>query len=184
MPDEAPDFSSLRGRVLVAAPELVDSNFNETLVWVAEHNEDGALGFILNRPIDKTLGEVAGGPGLTPALLNIPLGFGGPVQPQQLALVLYQAEEVGWVCRWGLPPDQLEAHVREPQSRVRAYLGYAGWGEGQLEGEVRNGAWRVINHDPAMLEPRWARGLWSLVWQRDERWKALQSHLPLDEQLN
>ena len=184
MPDETPEFSGWGGRILVAAPDLRAPNFKQTLVWVAEHSEEGALGFILNRPIDKNLGDVAGGPGLTPALRKVPLGFGGPVKSEQLALVLYQLEGTRWVCHWGLPPERLEAHLQEAGSRVRAYLGYAGWGEGQLEQEVQEQVWRVIDHDPDLLEPRWARGLWTLIWQRDERWKRMRGHLASDEQLN
>lgn len=172
------------GRILVATPELVDPNFNQTLVWLAELSEEGALGFILNRPMDKTLGEVAGGPGLTAKLREVPLGFGGPVRPDQLALVVFVAEADGLVCRWGLPPEQLDVYQADPAARVRAYLGYAGWGEGQLDEEWRGGAWKVVEPDAAMLEPRLARGLWPLVMQDDHRWKALRKHLPRDEQMN
>lgn len=184
MPDDASSFTSLSGRVLAAAPELLDPNFHQSLIWVAEHSEDEALGFILNRPIDKTLGEVAGGPGLTDALRQIPLGFGGPVRPDQLALVLFQGGPAGWHCTWGLPPEKLETHLADPQCRVRAFLGYAGWGEGQLDRELREGAWRVLEPDPAMLDPTWARGLWSLLVAGDQRWKILRSYLPRDAQSN
>jgi putative transcriptional regulator len=172
------------GRILVATPELVDPNFSQTLVWLAEYSDEGALGFILNRPMDKTLGEVAGGPGLTVNLRAVPLGFGGPVRPDQLALVVFVMEAERLVCRWGLPPEQVDEYQSDPAARVRAYLGYAGWGEGQLDEEWRGGAWNVVEPDAAMLEPRLARGLWPLVIQGDERWKALRKHLPRDEQMN
>ena len=184
MPDESSSFLGLAGRVLVATPDLVDPNFNQTLVWVAEHSEDGALGFILNRPIDKTLGEVAGGPGLTDILRQVPLGFGGPVQPGQLALVVFVMQEGALACRWGLPPEQLEPYQKDPAARVRAFLGYAGWGEGQLDRELAEGAWKVMMAEPIMLEPRLARGLWPLLIRGDERWRALQKHQPRDEGMN
>lgn len=184
MPDESSTFNGLAGRVLLAAPELVDPNFNQTLVWVAEHSEEGALGFILNRPIEKTLGEVAGGPGLTDVLRSVPLGFGGPVQPGQLALVVFVQQAGAWMCRWGLPPEQLESFQADAAARVRAYLGYAGWGEGQLDREMRDGAWKVVPAEAVMLEPRLARGLWPLLVHGDDRWRALQKHLPRDEGRN
>ena len=115
---------------------------------------------------------------------EVPLGFGGPVRPDQLALVVFVAEADGLVCRWGLPPEQLDEYQADPAARVRAYLGYAGWGEGQLDEEWRGGAWKVVEPDAAMLEPRLARGLWPLVMQDDHRWKALRKHLPRDEQMN
>lgn len=178
-------MSTLRaGRILVATPELRDPNFTQTLVWLADYSSEGALGFILNRPLDKTLGEVAGGPGLTTKLRAVPLGFGGPVRPDQLALVVFVTEADRLVCRWGLPPEEVDAFQADPAARVRAYLGYAGWGEGQLDGEVRDGAWQVVEPEVAMLDPRWARGLWPLVIHNDHRWKALRKHLPRDEQMN
>lgn len=184
MPDESSNFTSLKGQVLVASTELQDPNFKQSLVWLADHTEEGALGFIVNRPVDKTLGDVAGGPGMTDALLRIPLGFGGPVQPQQLALVVYVREGEQWQCRWGLPVSSVEAFVTDPDARVRAYMGYAGWGEGQLEREVEELAWRVVSPEEALLDLRLVRGMWPLLIRRDERWKSLRGHMPHDEQLN
>ena len=184
MPDEPSSFTSLKGQVLVATTGLQDPNFKQSLIWLADHTEEGALGFILNRPVDKTLGDVAGGPGMTEALLRVPLAFGGPVQPQQLALVVYLREQDQWRCRWGMPVSKVESYVADAEARVRAYMGYAGWGEGQLERELEELAWRVVAPEEALLDLRLVRGMWSLLIRRDERWKALRSRMPEDEQLN
>ncbi len=148
--------AELTGRLLVATPELGDGTFDRSVVLVLDHDENGALGVVINRPTPVEVGEVlptwqrlASEPGV--------LFQGGPVALDSalgLAVVPGGDEDVeppGWrrvVGRLGLvdldlPPDELRADV----SRLRIFAGYAGWGPGQLEDELTHGAWYVVHAD-------------------------------------
>lgn len=181
-----PSFSSTKGRVLAAMPVLTDPNFFQALVFMAEHDDKGALGFVLNRPLQKTLADVARGPELSDALGGIPLHYGGPVQPDRLMLVLFQSGQADGAieCRLGLTLEQLEAHLGEGRSWVRAFQGYSGWGVSQLDRELREGAWKVCPPDATLFSEHLAGGLWPFFISGDHRWKALLPHLPRETERN
>ncbi len=181
-----PSFSSVAGRVLAAMPALTDPNFHQVLVFVAEHDDKGALGFVLNRPLQKKLCEVTRGPALGEVLGQVPVYFGGPVQTEHILLALYQADPDGRHvrCRLGLPVEQLEAHVGEAHSWVRAYGGYSGWGVGQLDRELREGAWKVCDPDVTLFAEYLVGGLWPFFISGDARWKSLLPHLPRESESN
>jgi len=145
--------ASLTGRLLVATPALGDSNFERSVVLVLDHDEDGALGIVINRPTPVDVAEVLP---VWQSLATEPgvLFQGGPVALDSalgLALVPGEGEDepLGWrrvVGRLGLvdldvPPEVLAAEV----TRLRIFAGYAGWGAGQLEDELTEGAWYVVD---------------------------------------
>jgi putative transcriptional regulator len=153
-----PDVDTeLTGRLLVATPELGDGTFDRSVVLLLDHDEDGALGVVINRPTPVDVAEVlptwrdlASEPGV--------LFQGGPVAlDSALGLAVVpgtddDAEPLGWrrvVGRLGLvdldtPPEVLGAEV----TRLRIFAGYAGWGAGQLEDELTHGAWYVVPAEP------------------------------------
>jgi putative transcriptional regulator len=147
---------SLAGRLLVASPALADGNFDRAVILVLDHDEDGALGVVINRPTDVDVATVL--PVWRPLTSEPGVLFqGGPVALDSalgLALVpgVGEEEPLGWrrvVDRIGLvdldvPPEVLAAEV----SRLRIFAGYSGWGSGQLEDELAEGAWFVV---PARL---------------------------------
>jgi putative transcriptional regulator len=149
--DPAPE-ATLTGRLLVATPALGDSNFERSVVLVLDHDEDGALGIVINRPTPVDVAEVL--PVWQPLATEPGVLFqGGPVALDSalgLALVPGEGEDepLGWrrvVGRLGLvdldvPPEVLAAEV----TRLRIFAGYAGWGAGQLEDELAEGAWYVV----------------------------------------
>jgi putative transcriptional regulator len=149
--DPYPD-ATLTGRLLVATPALGDSNFERSVVLVLDHDEDGALGIVINRPTPVDVAEVL--PVWQPLATEPGVLFqGGPVALDSalgLALVPGEGEDepLGWrrvVGRLGLvdldvPPEVLAAEV----TRLRIFAGYAGWGAGQLEDELAEGAWYVV----------------------------------------
>src|SRR5206468_1287902 len=138
------DVESLKGHLVVAGPALTDPNFWRTVILVGEHNEEGALGVVLNRPAPVSVGEAA------PALNELvhegePVFLGGPVQPES-AVVLADVEHpdfaglivfgsIGFLM--GQVPD---AEGRDGIRRARVFAGYAGWGAGQLEAEMEEGS--------------------------------------------
>ncbi|HZR51749.1 MAG TPA: YqgE/AlgH family protein [Streptosporangiaceae bacterium] len=168
------------GRLLVATPMLGDPNFRRTVVLIVEHEqEQGTLGVVLNRPTDVPVGQVLE-PWTELATDPSVVFSGGPVSPTSalaLALVPGTDEPVGWhpldgapepaMARLGLvdldaPPGLIAPAI----TRLRVYAGYAGWGAGQLQSEIEEGAWYVLDADPGdafFAEPG---RLWAVVLRR------------------
>jgi putative transcriptional regulator len=173
---------TLRGQLLVAAPILHDPNFHRTVVLVAEHGEEGAMGLVLNRPTDTSVGDAL------PELVSLtgvaePVYVGGPVA----------LESVLAVAELDDPDDASEllfgsvGFVQEPDVPVlrgRVYVGYAGWSAGQLEEELEEESWLVLPAEPDDLFSDDADGLWSAVLRRQGGPYALLALMPPDPSLN
>ena len=161
----------LRNRFLIAMPSLADPNFYQTVTYIGEHNANGALGIIINRPLNLTVGELLAYlqiPVSHPDIAAMPIYSGGPVQPEQ-GFVVHTP-----LGRWGatLPitetigittsRDIMHALAGgEDLEQALVALGYAGWGPGQLEREMAENAWLCTPADPNILfhtpsEQRWA----------------------------
>ena len=176
---------SLRGSLLIAAPQLLDPNFRRTVVLIAEHTDEGAMGVILNRPSGMTVSDAA--PDLEPLVgADASIFAGGPVQPTS-GVVLAEVAEVdepifGDVV---LVPGLGElADVVDGADRIRVFAGYAGWGAGQLEGEIDRDDWFV---DPARPDDVFAEdpdALWATVLERKGGQFALVARMPDDPSLN
>lgn len=137
------------GCLLVASPELRDPNFARSVVLIINHDDEGSFGLVLNRPLGQTLAEVL--PDLAPGATGVPVLAGGPVQTDMLQLVS-RSEEAGRVIGPNLSVGaQLKDALDSPSALqgMRAFLGYAGWGAGQLEKETGTGGWIVA---PARAE--------------------------------
>ena len=187
MAESGPE-DSLRGRLLIASPALVDPNFARTVVLITEHAEEGAMGVVLNRPSEINVGDVA--PELAPVVVEgEPVFVGGPVQPQALVVLAefndldaaawIIAEDVGFVAAetdYGDLPDVVR--------RGRVYAGYSGWDAGQLEAELEDEAWIVEPPLPAELFPDDPLSLWQDVLARKGGQFALISKMPDDPSLN
>jgi len=172
----------------VAGPALLDPNFWRTVVLIVEHNDDGALGLVLNRPSETSVREAV--PQLAPVLdPDDPLFIGGPVQPSSVIVLaefedpsdaaLLAFDDVG-VLGTGASEEELTVGVRSG----RAFLGHAGWGPGQLNGELERGDWIL---EPAKLEDAFsaqARSLWSEVLTRKGGSYALVARMPADPSMN
>lgn len=138
-------MESHRGTLLLSSPALFDANFRRTAVLLAVHNEEGAMGVVLNRASSTTVGEAV------PDLVELaghdaPVFIGGPVQPQAVLVLaeftdpsraaLLVVGDVG-LARIEDGVDEFAEAVR----RVRVFAGYSGWSQGQLEGELASGDW-------------------------------------------
>jgi putative transcriptional regulator len=181
-------MESARGKLLIAGPGLLDPNFWRTVVLVVEHSEDGALGLVLNRPSETTVGESV------PQLLELvdgdePLYIGGPVQPSSV-IVLARLEDPGdaallafddvGVIGAGSESDPPATGVRQG----RAFVGHAGWGAGQLDSELERGDWIT---EPARRADAFsddARELWPSVLTRMGGSYALVARMPPDPSVN
>ncbi len=176
------------GRLLVASPSLVDPNFRRAVVLMLEHSAEGALGVVLNRPTPLIAREA-----LPESLADrMPEGEhvyqGGPVQPEAVIVLAdfedpTEAASIAFDTVGVLDPDAGVENVA-PVRAIRAYGGYAGWGDGQLEGEVEQEAWidapcgleDVFTDDPD--------GLWSRVLDRKGGSYRLVARMPEDPSLN
>jgi putative transcriptional regulator len=180
-------MESLRGQLLISSGGLFDPNFRHTVVLIGEHNRDGALGVVLNRPLNVGVSEAV--PDLTKL---VPPGEvlyeGGPVQPTGPVLLaefedpaladILVFERVGFLV--GDLPDEIDQGV----VRARVYAGYSGWGPGQLEAEMDVDSWIV---DPARAEDVFTTEpelLWSRVLKRKGPEYQRLSRMPFDPSMN
>lgn len=184
-------WESLAGRLLVATPSLGDPNFDRTVVAVLEHSrDDGALGVVVNRPSGTEVAEVLPAIGALVAEPSV-VFVGGPVQPHAalcLGVPRPGAEPDGFApLSTGLAtvdldrdPDVLSAGLQV----LRVFAGYAGWGGGQLEAEIAQGAWFVVDALPGDVFADEPERLWRSVLRRQGGTLALVSTFPADPRLN
>lgn len=180
-------MKSLKGQLLISAGGLFDPNFRHTVVLLGEHNEDGAVGVVLNRPSNLTVAEVI--PALTSLVPSSELLFqGGPVQPTT-PVVLAEVTDPGLLDvlafgSVGFLVEKIESDRREQIRRARVYVGYSGWGPGQLEVELDRDSWII---EPAREEDVFTEApelLWSRVLERKGGEYRRLSRMPFDPSMN
>src|ERR1700728_5377602 len=190
------EAESLGGRLLVATPLLGDPNFRRTVILIVEDEpEEGTLGVVLNRPTEVQVGQVL--ESWTDLVTGPSVVFkGGPVSPNSaLALALARGEDepLGWasldgssvMSRVGLvdleaPPELLADGI----TSLRVFAGYAGWGPGQLQAEIEEGAWYVLPGEPTDAFVTEPERLWPAVLRRQGGGLALVATYPDDPVLN
>jgi putative transcriptional regulator len=181
---------ALKGKLLVAAPMMHEPTFARTVISVLEHNEEGALGVVINRPGDASLIEVVP-PVADLASQPAVLFAGGPVEPQAaiaLGVVDADAAQEGWrpvvhpvvTVDLDVDPTVLAGALRE----LRVFAGYAGWSAGQLESEVAQGAWYVVESLPLDAFDALPDRLWSVVLRRQPWPLSAVATCPLDPTMN
>ncbi len=179
---------SFAGQLLLAAPSLLDPNFARTVVLIGAHNEDGAMGVVLNRPSAVTVGEAV--PQLQDVLgASETLYVGGPVQPNAVVFLaeFLEPELAGMLVlgRIGFPaPDADIDRLAQATARRRVFAGHAGWGQGQLDAEVGGGDWIAHPAQPQDVFTDLPAELWSDVLTRKGGSYALLARMPLDPSVN
>ncbi|MDQ1403650.1 MAG: putative transcriptional regulator [Actinomycetota bacterium] len=180
-----------KGRLLVATPVLVDANFARTVLLMIEHSDDGALGVVLNRPSETAVGDplprwddLAAPPEL--------IFVGGPVAPDVAVCLgrLRPGQREGRGMQLISPgvvtldldtePDEVAPTVGD----LRIFAGYAGWGAGQLEDELGEGAWVIVDAFPDDFHTAEPLGLWRAVLRRQRSALALLANHPVDARRN
>ena len=167
------------GQFLVAGRGLLDPNFFKTVILLVSHDDDGALGIIINRPTEVKLAQMIedlAGEGERPETVWV----GGPVAHWQLMLLfkselqLEDAESVLDGVYFSGSRVVLE-ELLEGDMEFRVYAGYAGWSPGQLEYEIARGGWHILPGDPEMVFDRDAESLWKeLVTRGEADWVDLR----------
>ncbi len=146
------------------------------------------MGVVLNRPLNKRLGELGGDFALGP-LSDVPLFDGGPVAKRQLILCAWRPHTAdgdgdGVQLLFGLDPERAASLAAEEGVQLRGFLGYAGWSGGQLEGELARDTWVVADLEPEIIRHRPDESLWRRVLSDiDPRWRLLAGE-PDDPELN
>ncbi len=179
-------MTSLQGKLLVSSPALVDPNFRKTVVLVAHHDENGAIGLVLSRPSELPAAAAVpileGMPGATD-----PVFVGGPVQPEAF-MVLAEFDDVEQAAapilgRVGFMPADAEPDELAIV-RLRLFAGYSGWDGGQLEAELAEDSWLVVD---AIADDAFADDpdeLWRTVLHRQGGRFSLLENMPFDPGLN
>jgi putative transcriptional regulator len=181
-------MDSLRGKLLIAPPMLLDPNFTRTVVLVAAHDENGALGLVLNRPLETPLAEIS------PVLTSLAepgslLHSGGPVAPDA-AVVLADFIDPTLAAltifgNVGFPSVDCElGDLASGARRARVFAGHSGWGPGQLDGELEDDGWIVGQLAPDELWQPDSTQLWSTALRRKGGSYALLARMPEDPSVN
>jgi putative transcriptional regulator len=176
---------SLAGSLLVAHPNMLDPNFRRAVLYISLHDpEDGALGVILNRPLDKQVGDLVNEE--PPAgLANVPVFLGGPVGRNQLMFAAFQWEKgEGLKLNHSVNLEQASELLSDDPSSVRAFVGYAGWGAGQLEAEMKQNAWLVQKATRSTLKADRLPKLWFDIMRGLGPWYKMLAAAPDDPSLN
>jgi putative transcriptional regulator len=178
---------TLRGQLLVASPGLVDPNFRRSVVLVVAHDEDGAVGIVLNRRSETDVSEAV------PELADIAgaegvVSVGGPVQGEAVIVLAEwdDAEEAGSIVFADVGLMGAEADLDSVQAatrRVRIFAGYAGWTAGQLEAELAEPSWIVEEAEPDDVFGDDV-DLWGSVLRRKGGAFRLIATMPNDPSLN
>lgn len=164
------NVTNLTGHLLIAMPSMLDPNFERTVTYICEHSDQGALGIVVNQPLDMDIGEVLAQLSLQPAdpgIANTPIIRGGPVELQR-GFVIHQAPQ-GWDSTVAVAENIFVTTSQDILGAIAAgdgpdqallALGYAGWGAGQLEEELSANAWLSVPASPDIIfstpfEDRW-----------------------------
>lgn len=144
--------ASANGVFLVAAPDFVDPHFRHSVVLVARMADGGNVGFIVNRPGERSLAQILPDNAVMKRFTE-PLYFGGPVEATGLFAMFRAKDNPPGALRvlgdvsFAMDPAVVEQLLQAPPERVRFFNGYAGWAPGQLALELRRGGWYLVHAD-------------------------------------
>jgi putative transcriptional regulator len=153
---------SLAGSLLIAHPGLLDPNFRRTVLFISTNSpEEGSFGLVVNRPAGHTVADVLPERDLG-SLSQVPVLLGGPVSRDQLIFASFRwiADAQRMECRHHIGVDEAEKLLIDKEASVRAFIGYAGWSKGQLEGELAQHAWLVRPPDEDLFSAARSASMW------------------------
>ena len=178
-----------KGKLLISEPFLPDPSFKRTVVLLTEHNEQGSVGFVLNRPLDIPINE---------AVLNFPhfdalLSAGGPVQPDTLHYIhtmgksLEKSIEVIDGLFWGGDFESMKALIisgKATPEDFKFFVGYSGWSAGQLDDEMKSRSWIVADATLDNVFHMDPENLWRSILKNMGTKYSVISNFPEDPSFN
>ena len=181
--DESP--RSLAGSLLVAHPNMLDPNFRRTVLFISAHDpNDGALGVIINRPLDRQVADIVS-EAPPKALADVPVFLGGPVGKNQLLFATFEWEKgEGLKLNHNVDLEKASESASQKSASICAFVGYAGWGAGQLEAEMKQKAWLLQKPSRSALKLDRLPKLWFDIMQRLGPWYKMLAAAPDDPSLN
>jgi putative transcriptional regulator len=177
------------GKLLIAEPFLKDPNFMRTVILICEHQDDGSFGFVLNRSFNSTLDE------LVPDLegLSLPVLYGGPVQmdtihflhqyPEEIPGSYKVTEDVYWGGDFNMAVELLRKGILD-RERIRFFIGYSGWTNGQLNDELKEKSWLMTNSTSNLIFHSNLQELWKDSLRHLGGDYEIMINFPTDPQLN
>ena len=177
------------GILLISDPFLKDPNFMRTVVFLCEHQDQGSFGFVLNRKYENTIDE------LVPELEGhrIPLYYGGPVQMDTIHFLHQYPEQIpgGYEIAegifWGGDFDIAIQMIRKGEvnlQRIRFYIGYSGWGTGQLNDELKEKSWLTVKANRKIIFHKETDAIWKESLKLLGGDYEMMINFPIDPQLN
>jgi putative transcriptional regulator len=165
-------MNSLQGKLLIASPRMADPNFRRSVILMLQHDENSALGVVLNRPLELTVKQACEQLE-TPCSVEGVLHQGGPCEGPLLVVHTWQEEGDNEILPGLFFTTQREKVERllemEEDLAMKFLVGYSGWGPGQLEEELEEGAWLIANPDPE-----------TIFGENDEVWTKLKNLITMD----
>jgi putative transcriptional regulator len=166
--------SDLSPSLLVAMPQLLDPNFHRAVVLLIDHDDGGTFGLVLNRGTDLPVAQLCASLGIEwQGREERSVEWGGPVQPEHGWLLMgedapghLEVTDVIQGVRFSRSPDVLRECAEAPPRKFRVFLGYAGWGPGQLQQELVQGAWLVAPASAEFVFDTPRESLWEQVVRR------------------
>ncbi len=177
------------GILLIADPFLKDPNFLRTVVLLCEHKDEGSFGFVLNKQIEQTLDEL-----ITDLEgYNLPVYYGGPVQMNtihflhQYPELIPESVKVGNDIYWGGNFETVTALIKNDSidhNKIKFFIGYSGWGDGQLTGELEEKSWLTVSANHKLVFNTVHDEIWKGSLQALGGEYEMMINFPIDPQLN
>ncbi|MEN8225022.1 MAG: YqgE/AlgH family protein [Bacteroidota bacterium] len=186
---KANDMRPSRGKILISEPLLSDDYFKRSVVLLAEHNEEGSFGIIMNKPIDNKFNDI---------VTDFPdfggrLYLGGPVSNSSLFFIhtvgdlIENSQEIMEGLYWGGDIESVRELMMMKKlniNQIRFCVGYSGWGSNQLEDELKRNSWLVSSLPPEILLNTSHDDLWEFALNSIDREYSYWTNFPTDPGLN
>jgi len=173
-------MDSLQGQLLIASAKLVDPNFVRSVIVMVQHGDEGALGLVVNRPLDTTMKEVCEKALDLPCEVDGQLHQGGPCEGPLMVVHTHETAsdlEVFPGVYFTTDKNKIEWLMQHnDDAAIKFFVGYAGWAPGQLEGEIESESW--------LIAPADARQVLDGSGGGEERWSKLMTQLTLGKYLD